>query len=55
MAGMVEMAEDEDRGDRAMIQVYSDGSGIDGRIGAAAVLFRGGVLWSALRFQLGSD
>jgi len=47
--------EEEQRrmGDR--IRVYSDGSGIEGMIGAAAVLYRGGELKGKLRYQLGSE
>jgi hypothetical protein len=54
-AGTAEQAEKEDGDDQADIQVYSDGSGIEGRIGAAAVLYRDGVLQGELRFHLGSD
>jgi len=54
-AGTAEQAEKEDGDDQADIQVYSDGSGIEGKIGAAAVLYRDGVLQGELRFHLGSD
>lgn len=37
------------------IQVYSDGSGYKGQIGAAAVLFRAGKAPRTLRFHLGTD
>ncbi|KAF8880970.1 hypothetical protein BD779DRAFT_1675634 [Infundibulicybe gibba] len=37
------------------IRIYSDGSGIDGKIGAAAVLYRDGIPKHTLRYQLGSD
>ena len=54
-AGTAEQAEKEDRDDQADIQVYSDGSGIEGKIGVAAVLYRDVVLQGELRFHLGSD
>jgi len=44
----------EDMQDRTEIQVYTDGSGLGGKIGASAVLFRGGVEKQQLRFCLGS-
>jgi ribonuclease HI len=49
------LAEQQSGEDRADIRVYSDGSGIGGKIGAAAVLYRGGVLKSRRRLRLGSE
>jgi hypothetical protein len=37
------------------IQVYSDGSGSNGKIGAAAILFRTGVQPRILKYHLGTD
>lgn len=47
-----ESREDDER-DKADVQVYSDGSGIEGMAGAAAVLFRDGQEIRSLRYQLG--
>ncbi|RDB28923.1 putative RNA-directed DNA polymerase from transposon X-element [Hypsizygus marmoreus] len=44
----------EDEHDMTPIKVYTDGSGIDGQIGASAVLFRDGEVKSVLRYRLGS-
>jgi ribonuclease HI/endonuclease/exonuclease/phosphatase family metal-dependent hydrolase len=44
-----------DTDDVAPIQIYTDGSGKDGRIGAAAVLYRNGRKRRSLRYLLGSD
>ncbi|OJA18739.1 hypothetical protein AZE42_12536 [Rhizopogon vesiculosus] len=38
-----------------IIQVYSDGSGYKGQIGAAAILFRAGKAPRTLRYHLGTD
>ena len=51
-----EVAIREDRDDRANIRVYTDGSGIDGAVGAAAVLYREGRSGRKVkRVMLGSD
>jgi len=42
IVGSKEVAEAEDRGDRAAVQIYTDGSGLGGKIGASAVLIRSG-------------
>ncbi|KAJ7191575.1 ribonuclease H-like domain-containing protein [Mycena pura] len=41
--------------DEARWKVYSDGSGIDGKIGASAVLYRDGQEIRVSRLQLGAD
>src|SRR6266481_3038839 len=43
----------EDRTDQAEVRAYSDGSGIDGHAGAAAVLYRGNWVIKTLRYFLG--
>ena len=54
IAGCKEVAKAEDLADEARIKVYTDGSGIEGMIGAAAVLYRDGVLKKKRRMRLGS-
>ncbi|KAF5317581.1 hypothetical protein D9619_013186 [Psilocybe cf. subviscida] len=54
IASSKEEAADADAADGARLQVYSDGSGLDGRIGAAAVLFRDGKQKNEARYYLGS-
>jgi len=54
IAGSKEAAEAEDRGDRAAVQIYTDGSGLGGKIGASAVLIRRGVEKRQLRYCLGT-
>jgi hypothetical protein len=55
VADTKEKAKDEEEKDRARVRVYSDWSGMEGRIGAAAVLYRNGELKAVKRFRLGSD
>jgi hypothetical protein len=54
IADSKEKAKQEDLADPTRIKVYTDGSGLDGKIGAAAVLYRNGVLKSKRRLHLGS-
>jgi hypothetical protein len=44
-----------DEEDAAAIQVYTDGSGKDRKVGAAVVMYRNGEKKSSLRYLLGSD
>ena len=53
VAGNKELAKDKNLGDRSCIKVYTDGSGIDGHIGAAAILYRDGILQRKMRMKLG--
>ena len=55
VAATKEIAKDEDSKERARTRVYSDGSGMEGMIGAAAVLYRDGELKGRKRYRLGSD
>ncbi len=43
-----------DRIDNSEVMAYGDGSGIDGGIGAAAVVYRGGRKIKTLRLRVGS-
>jgi ribonuclease HI len=54
IADSKEMAKREDGEERARVRVYSDGSGMDGTIGAAAVLYRDSILKRVKRYRLGS-
>jgi ribonuclease HI len=40
--------------DKADVKVYADGSGIDGNVGAAAVLYKNGKRTRSLKYQLGT-
>ena len=50
-----ERAKEEDGGDRSHIKVYMDSSGVEGQIGAVAVLYCDGVLRRKRRMRLGSE
>ena len=54
IAGNKERAKEEDSGDRSHIKVYMDGSGVEGQIGAAAVLYCDGILRRKRRMRVGS-
>jgi hypothetical protein len=49
-----ETAIQEEEADRADVRIYSDGSGIENQIGAAAVLYRGNHKKGTLKYKLGS-
>ncbi|KAG2028741.1 hypothetical protein BDR03DRAFT_836664, partial [Suillus americanus] len=50
-----ELAIKENKNATEQIQIYCDGSGYKGNIGAAAILFRAGKHPHTLRYQLGTD
>ena len=54
IAGMREEDKEDNVEDRVEVHVYSDGSGIDGSAGAAAVLFRDSLEVRSVCYQLGS-
>jgi ribonuclease HI len=48
-------AMEEEKEDTAELKIFSDGSGMDGMVGASAVLFKGGSERRSRRFKLGKD
>jgi ribonuclease HI len=55
IANNVDEALENMQQDRADVKVFTDGSGMEGRIGAAAVLYQNGRMKTRLRYQLGSQ
>jgi len=53
IADTKDAAVEEDKGDRADIRIYTDGSGSGGKIGASAVLYRDGEEKRQMRYCLG--
>jgi hypothetical protein len=53
VANSVEAAIMSAQQDNPDVKVFTDGSGMEGKIGASAVLYRNGRLKSTLRYQLG--
>ena len=53
IADMREESKDEDAMDMADLRTYSDGSGIDGMAGVAAIIFRNGQEVKSIRYLLG--
>jgi ribonuclease HI len=49
-----EESKTDNAADKADIKVYTDGSGIEGKVGAAAVLYKNGICAQSLRYQLGT-
>ena len=55
IASSVDEAIGDIQNDNPDVKVFTDGSGMDGKIGAAAVLYRNGRLKTKVRYQLGSQ
>ena len=55
IAGDKEKAQEEDNADCTSIRFYTDGSGIEGKIRAVAMLYCDGVLVKKRRIRLGSE
>src|SRR6266481_7443579 len=53
IAATREVSKEEDEKDQAVLQAYSDGSGLDGEAGASAVLYRDGQSVGTLCCYLG--
>jgi hypothetical protein len=49
-----EQAKEEEGADESRMKVFTDGSGYEGQVGAAAVLYRDGVVRGRRRMRLGS-
>ena len=49
-----EQEKEEDEADRSRVKVYMDGSGYEGQVGAAVVLYQDGEVRSRRRLRLGS-
>ena len=54
VAGSREESREDDLRDKAELCAYADGLGMDGRVGAAAILFHPGCEVKLLRYLLGS-
>jgi hypothetical protein len=55
IASSIDEAIEDIQNDNPDIKVFTDGSGMDGKIGAAAVLYRNGRLKTKVRYQLSSQ
>ena len=54
IADSKEQVREEEEGDKSRVKVFTDGSGYEGRVGAAAVLYQDGAVRSRKRMRLGS-
>ena len=54
IAGSKEQVKEEEGVDRSRVKMYTDGSGYEGQVGAAAVLYQDGEVRSRRRMRLGS-